>query len=172
MKWLYCLSIVFILLVPNVHADDEIEQQRYIFEKIKKSINEQPDHWYIRNDRLVYCEDKKYINNVAEHSFPETLAYTDIVISFAIMRAYGESYINFEKPKLGMLTISRYSDKEEIKLFKEMDQLIKIQLYRALKREVGIISDMRENQKKEQAIEVKPVEKEKDEAESNLGKKL
>lgn len=143
MKWLCYLLIVFSLLTSNVYSD-ELVQQEYMVDKIEKLLKEKPDHWYIRNDRLVYCEDKQYIAEIAKVTFPEVSAYADIVLSFQILRDSKESYIKFHKPDLGIV-----SERYEPKLFETLDKIIKVQLYKKLKTEVGSYIENLEEKPKE-----------------------
>lgn len=144
MKLLSCLLIAFSILVSNVYADEELKQQEYMIDKIERLLKEQPDHWYIRNDRLVYCENKQYISEIAKVTFPEVSAYADIVLSFQILRDSRESYIKFHKPDLGIV-----SERYEPKLFERLDKIIKVQLYKKLKTEVGSYIENLEEKPKE-----------------------
>ena len=134
MKWLSCFLIAFLIIVSNVYAKD-LKQQEYMIDKVEKLLKEQPDHWHITNDTLLYCEDKKYLKDAIEISFPEHTPYTDIVIGFRIMRGDEESYIDFEKPNLGLLVDRDYENQQ--KLFRRIDKTIKVLLYKQLKNEVG-----------------------------------
>jgi len=146
MKWLSCLLIAFSVFVSNVYAED-LKQQEYMIDKIEKLLREQPDHWHITNDTLFYCEDKKYLKDAIEISFPESTPYTDIVVDFRIMKGEEDSYIDFEKPDLGLLVDRDYENQQ--KLFRRLDKIIKVLLYKQLKDEVGWYVDNMEKKSEE-----------------------
>lgn len=158
MKLLSCLLIAFSILVSNVYADEELKQQEYMIDKIERLLKEQPDHWHITNDTLFYCEDKKYLKDAIESSFPEHVAYVDIVIDFRLMKGEEDSYISFEKPDLGLLVDRDYQNQQ--KLFRRLDKTIKVLLYKKLQKEVGwYVENMEEKETpKEEPKIAEPVE--------------
>jgi len=167
MKWFSCFLIAFSLLVPNVYADD-LKQQEYMIDKIEKLINEQPDNWYISNDSLFYCPDKKYMKGVSEKTYPEHSAYTEIVIDFRILRGSENSYYSFEKPDLGLL--SNYDHGNQLEVFNRLDKIIKVLLYKRLEKEVGwYVKNIEEKQKEISNVEEKEVvEKQSDDGRKKL----
>lgn len=157
MKWLSCCLIIFSLLGSKVYANDyETKQQEYIIIKIEKLLKEQPDNWGITNDTLFYCPHKEYVDDTFSESYPEHVAYTDIVIKYRIMRGGEQSYIVFQKPDLGILSDRDFGNDEK-KLYQRIDRIVKILLYKKLKKEVGVIADIQDNQSR-QKIEEKPEE--------------
>lgn len=135
MKWLCCLLIIFSLSISNVYAND-LEQQEYIIDKIEKLLKEKPDHWYVTNYIMFYCPDKERVDDASNSLYPEHTVYTEIVINFNLMRGDEEdSYVNFEKPNVGLLSGNDY--KNQRKIFRRIDRIIKVELYKRLKKEVG-----------------------------------
>ena len=134
----------------------DLNQQEYMIDKIEKLLNEKPDHWYISSDTFLYCENKDKLKKAINDLYPENSAYTNIVIGFRLMRGDDNSYVSFEKPDIGLL-----SDRE--KLFRRIDKIIKTQLYKKLKKEVGwYVENLEEKQtpKVEEKIVIKEENKE------------
>jgi len=153
------MLVLLLLTTPSFSTpcySDDIEQQEYMIDKIEKLLKEKPDHWYISSDTMLYCENKDILKKASEQLYPEHSAYTNIVIGFRLMRGDDNSYVSFEKPELGLL-----SDRE--KPFRRIDKIIKVQLYKKLKKEVGwYVENLEEKQapKVEEKIVIKEENKE------------
>lgn len=152
------LILASLVIAVNTIKADDLKEQEYMINKIEKLLEERPDNWYITNDSLFYCPDKSYIKNVSELPYPEHSAYTEIVIEFRLMRGSRNSYISFEKPELELL--SNYDHKNQVKVFRKIDKMIKVLLYKQLKKEVGLyVENMEEKEvPKEEPKISEPVE--------------
>jgi hypothetical protein len=117
--------LICILLSINAYALDINADEGILCQNIIKSLQEEPNKWFITSSELVYVENKKYINDVKKRLYPKTSNKATFVLGYHF--SWTSNYISIKKPNMGFMSNNKA---EEILLTE-----IKRFLYQSLHKE-------------------------------------
>jgi hypothetical protein len=93
-KILKILLVLLFLYIPSCYAIS-FETSSSVYDKVLKSLNEEPENWLLTTNELIYIK-PGFMIEAKEDMYPEVEPYCTVRISFELLKR--DPYVTIRKP--------------------------------------------------------------------------